>query len=94
MNGHLLCCLLARGPGVEPLIASLAIERGSDFSLLFFNVVDYGDWVLSSEPTLPSPPGLDKACFFLLPGLMFLHGVLKGFCLSMQGMLACDFPVL
>lgn len=64
MNGHLLCCLLARDGCGVPLIASLAIERGSDFSLLFFNVVDYGDWVLSSEPTLPSPPGLDKRAFF------------------------------
>lgn len=47
----------------------LFIERSSDFSLFFFNVVNYADWILSSELALPSPRGLDTRAFFCIAGL-------------------------
>lgn len=49
------------------LNASVTVERSSDFSPLFFNVVNYADGVLSHEPALPSPRGLDT-CFFCVAG--------------------------
>lgn len=48
--------------------ASATTERSSDFSLSIFNVVNHADWVLSSEPTLPSLHGLDTRAFFCIAG--------------------------
>lgn len=73
--------------------ASSTIERSSDFSLLIFNVVNHADWVLSSEPTLPSLHSLDTRAFSVLPGLMSLS-VVKGFACIFVRMLACDFLLL
>ena len=61
------------------LNASVTVERSSDFSPLFFNLVNYADGVLSREPALPSPRGLDTRAFSVLLGLMSFS-VLKGFC--------------